>query len=128
MKRDNINAAGTIPPLGGGYSNALQISEFKRIVFVSGQVPMAADGTVPERFTEQCRRAWRNVEAQLLAADMTLQNVVKVTTFLGDRGYGKENRVVRKEFLGDLNPALTTIVCDIFDAAWLLEVEVIAAA
>lgn len=128
MKRDNINAAGTIPPLGGGYSNALQISEFKRIVFVSGQVPMAPDGTVPEGFTEQCRRAWRNVEAQLLAADMTLQNVVKVTTFLGDRAYGKENRVVRKEFLGDLNPALTTIVCDIFDAAWLLEVEVIAAA
>jgi enamine deaminase RidA (YjgF/YER057c/UK114 family) len=59
---------------------------------------------------------------------MTVQNIVKVTTFLGDRAYGKENRVVRKEVLGDLNPALTTIVCDIFDAAWLLEIEVIAAA
>lgn len=128
MKRDNINAAGTIPPLGGGYSNALQISDFKRIVFVSGQVPMEPDGTVPDGFTAQCRRAWRNVEAQLEAAGMTLQNIVKVTTFLGDRAYGKDNRVVRKEFLGDLNPALTTIVCDIFDAAWLLEIEVIAVA
>jgi enamine deaminase RidA (YjgF/YER057c/UK114 family) len=128
VKRQNINAAGTIPPLGGGYSNALQISEFKRVVFVSGQVPMEADGTVPEGFTAQCRLAWRNVEAQLRAADMTLENVVKVTTYLGDRAYGLENRVVRREVLGDLCPAWTTIVCDIFDAAWLLEVEVIAAA
>jgi 2-iminobutanoate/2-iminopropanoate deaminase len=128
MQRQNINAAGSIPPVGGGYSNALQILEFNRLVFVSGQVPMEPDGTVPEGFAAQCRRAWRNVEAQLLAADMRLQNVVKVTTFLSDRAYGKENRVVRKEFLGDLNPALTTIVCDIFDEAWLLEIEVIAAA
>jgi enamine deaminase RidA (YjgF/YER057c/UK114 family) len=128
VKRQTINAAGTIPPLGGGYSNALQISDFKRVVFVSGQVPMEADGTVPEGFAAQCRLAWRNVEAQLRAADMSMANVVKVTTYLGDRAYGKENRVVRREFLGDLCPALTTIVCDIFDAAWLLEVEVIAAA
>jgi enamine deaminase RidA (YjgF/YER057c/UK114 family) len=128
VKRQNINAAGTIPPLGGGYSNALQISEFKRVVFVSGQVPMEADGTVPEGFAAQSRLAWRNVEAQLRAADMSLANVVKVTTYLGDRAHGMENRVVRREFLGDLCPALTTIVCDIFDAAWLLEVEVIAAA
>lgn len=128
MQRQNINAPGSIPPVGGGYSNALQILEFKRLVFVSGQVPMEPDGTVPEGFAAQCRRAWRNVEAQLLAADMRLQNIVKVTTFLSDRAYGKENRVVRKEILGDLNPALTTIVCDIFDEAWLLEIEVIAAA
>ena len=128
MKRQKINAAGTIPPLGGGYSNAVQISEFKRVVFVSGQVPMEADGTVPEGFPAQCRLAWRNVEAQLRAADMSIENIVKVTTYLGDRAFGMENRVVRHEVLGDLCPAWTALVVDIFDAAWLLEIEVIAAA
>lgn len=128
MKRQKINAAGTIPPLGGAYSNAFQIADFKRVVFVSGQVPMEPDGTVPDGFPAQARLVWRNVIAQLHAADMTIENVVKVTTFLADRAYGKENRVVRHEVLGDLCPAWTTIVVDIFDAAWLLEVEVIAAA
>lgn len=40
MKRRNINAPDAIPPAGGGYSNALEISGFKRIVFVSGQIPV----------------------------------------------------------------------------------------
>ncbi len=128
MKRQKINAPGTIPPVGGAYSNAVQISDFKRVVFVSGQVPMKADGTVPEGFPAQCRLAWQNVEAQLRAADMSIENIVKVTTYLADRSFGMENRAVRHEVLGDLCPAWTAMVVDIFDAAWLLEIEVIAAA
>lgn len=59
---------------------------------------------------------------------MTLDNVVKVTTFLADRRYGTENREVRRQVLGDRCPASTTVVVDIFDSGWLIEVEAIAAA
>jgi 2-iminobutanoate/2-iminopropanoate deaminase len=128
MKRRMINAANATPPAGGGYSNALEISQFERIVFVSGQIPVDINGTVPSAFAAQCRLVWANVEAQLHAAEMRLDNVVDVTTFLADRAYGMENRVIRKQVLGDLCPASTTIVADIFDAAWLIEVKVVAAA
>ena len=128
MKRRNINAADATLPVGGGYANAVEISQFKRVVFVSGQIPVDIQGAVPSGFAAQCRLAWANVKAQLRAADMTIDNVVKVTTYLADRAYGMENRVARKEALGDLCPASTTIVADIFDAAWLVEIEVIAAA
>jgi 2-iminobutanoate/2-iminopropanoate deaminase len=128
MKRRMIDAANATPPAGGGYSNALEISQFKRIVFVSGQIPVDINGTVPSGFAAQCRLVWANVEAQLHAAEMTLDNVVDVTTFLADRAYGMENRVIRKQVLGDLCPASTTIIADIFDAAWLIEVKVVAAA
>jgi len=71
---------------------------------------------------------WINVEAQLKAAGMTLDNLVKVTTFLSDRRYRRENYEVRMEVLGERSPALTVIITGIYDEAWLLEIEAIAAA
>ena len=58
---------------------------------------------------------------------MTLDNIVKVTTFLSDRSYGQENRDIRREIFGDRAPATTVIITGIFDDQWLLEIEAIAA-
>ena len=85
------------------------------------------DGEVPQGFGAQCRLVWANVLAQLRAADMTLDNIVKVTTFLSDRSYGQENRDIRREIFGDRAPATTVIITGIFDDQWLLEIEAIAA-
>ncbi len=41
---------------------------------------------------DQARLAWRNLDAQLKAAEMGLDNLVKVTIFLSDRRYALENR------------------------------------
>ena len=38
------------------------------------------------------------------------------------------NAGVRQRVLGSHSPALTVIICDIFDEAWLLEIEAVAAA
>ena len=100
---------------------------FEELVFVSGQIPVDADGAVPEAFADQCRLVWRNVEAQLRAAGMGLGDIVKVTTFLSDRAYAAENSAIRQEVLAGLTPALTMIIAGIYDPAWLLEIEVIAA-
>ncbi|MGJ4950977.1 RidA family protein [Bradyrhizobium sp. HKCCYLS20291] len=116
------------PQPSGCYSQVCEVSHPTRWAFVSGQIPQDADGAVPADFTSQARLVWRNVEAQLRAADMTLGNIVKVTTYLSDRKYGVENRDVRNEVLGDLAPALTVIIAEIFDSAWLLEIEAVAAA
>lgn len=93
-----------------------------------GQTPMRADGSVPEGFEAQCRLAWRNVVAQLAAAGMTLDNLVIHRTFLADRRRTMQNRAVRKEILGDRAPACTVVICDLFDANWLIEIEATAVA
>ena len=49
-------------------------------MFVSGQIPVTSDNKVPEDFEAQARQAWANLIAQLHAADMTLDNLVKVTS------------------------------------------------
>ncbi|MGE0715853.1 MAG: RidA family protein [Alphaproteobacteria bacterium] len=123
-----IIAAPDAPLPASAYAQALEVRGADRILFVSGQVPSTVDGTVPPDFAAQARLAWANVEAQLRAAGMTLDNLAKVTIFLADRKYAMENRAQRQAVLGDRTPALTVIVCEIFDAAWLLEIEAIAVA
>lgn len=66
--------------------------------------------------------------AALTTAGMDVTNLVKVTTFLGDRRYAAVNTAVRNEMLGDPRPALTVIAAGIWDPAWLVEIEAIAAA
>ena len=83
---------------------------------------------MPERFEDQCRLAWQNVIAQLKAADMTLDNLVKVTIFLSDRKHIPDYRRVRQEVLQGRQIGLTTIITGIFDEGWLLEIEAVAAA
>jgi len=125
MKKRLINSDEAPPPVGW-YSQALEVSDAQRILFVSGQIPVTKDGEVPRGFGAQCRLVWANVLAQLRAADMTLDNIVKVTTFLSDRSYGQENRDIRREIFGDRAPATTVIITGIFDDQWLLEIEAIA--
>jgi 2-iminobutanoate/2-iminopropanoate deaminase len=124
IRRINSEAA---PVPTTGYSQALEVAGHSRMLFVSGQIPVGADGTVPEGFESQCRLAWRNVEAQLKAAGMTLDNLVMHRTYLADRRYIPVNRSVRSEVLGNRETALTVVIAGIFDEAWLLEIEAVAA-
>jgi 2-iminobutanoate/2-iminopropanoate deaminase len=127
MKMRSISA-NDAPQPAGGYAQVCEVSSPSRWAFVSGQIPQSVDGAVPPDFTAQARLVWGNIEAQLRAVDMTLANIVKVTTFLSDRQFNLENRSVRNEVLGELSPALTVIIAEIFDGAWLLEIEAVAAA
>jgi 2-iminobutanoate/2-iminopropanoate deaminase len=127
MKMKPVNAPDAPQPLGG-YVQAMEVSGASRILFVSGQIPTEVDGTVPERFEDQARLAWKNVFAQLATAGMGLDNLVKVTIFLSDRKYIADYRKVRQEVLQGREVGLTTIITGIFDEKWLLEIEAIAAA
>lgn len=116
------------PAPASRYAQAVEVTGASRILYVSGQIPETRDGTLPGTFREQCRQAWANVEAQLRAAGMTLDNLVKVTIFLANRSDAMDNRAVRQEVLGHRTPALTAIVTGIFDERWLVEIDAVAAA
>lgn len=115
------------PSASGSYAQAVRVEGARELLFVSGQIPVEVDGSVPAAFADQCRLVWRHVEAQLRAGGMGLGDIVKVTTFLSDRAHAQENSAIRQEVLAGLTPALTIIIAGIYDPAWLLEIEVIAA-
>lgn len=112
----------------GGYAQAVQVDSATRLLFISGQIPVTSDGEVPDSFEAQAEVVWANLEAQLRAAGMTFANLVKVTAFLADRADAAANRAVRQRMLGTHTPALTVIIAGIFDTAWKIEIEAIAAA
>jgi enamine deaminase RidA (YjgF/YER057c/UK114 family) len=126
--RTRVLEADDAAPAVGGYAQALEVTGAARTLYISGQVPVAADGSLAAGFAEQCRQAWANVEAQLRAAGMGLDNLVKVTTFLASRAHAMENREIRQEILGGRRVAVTVIVAGIFDEQWLIEIEAIATA
>ena len=110
-----------------GYSMGLELSQHRRLLFVSGQVPEKPDGSVPEGFEAQCEQSWRNVVEVLAAAGLGVEHLVKVTTFLTDRSQLVTNRAIRRKMLGEHQPALTVVVVQTVDSKWLLEIEAIAA-
>jgi 2-iminobutanoate/2-iminopropanoate deaminase len=116
------------PPVEGSYPQAVEVTGPTRWLYLSGQISVAPDGSLAAGFTAQCEQVWDNIETQLAAAGMTLDNLVKLTTFLSDRRYALENREVRVRRLAGRQPALTVIVTGIFDDAWLVEIEAAAAA
>ena len=110
-----------------GYSMGLEISQHRRLLFVSGQVPEKPDGSVPEGFEAQCEQAWRNIIAVLTAAGLGVEHLIKITTFLTDRNQVVANRAIRRKMLAEHEPASTVMIAQTVDGKWLLEIEAIAA-
>jgi enamine deaminase RidA (YjgF/YER057c/UK114 family) len=126
-RRPPVAVPGATAP-GGGYVDAYEVLGPARVLHISGQIPVGPDGAAPAAFGEQCRQVWANLTAVLARHGMGLGDLVKVTTFLSDRRYREENSAIRREILGEHRPALTILIAGIYDPAWLLEIEAIAAA
>lgn len=117
----------TVSPPSGGYTHGLEVVKASRLLFISGQIPERPDGQVPEDFAAQCETVWTNIEQILHSAGMSVENLVKVTTFLTDRQHAAANREIRQRHLKDHKLALTVIIAQTLDSQWLLEIEAIAA-
>ena len=66
-----------IPPTSF-YSHAIEVVARSRLLFISGQIAIAPDGSCATDFATQARQCWRNLTAVLAEAEMTLSDVVKI--------------------------------------------------
>ena len=112
----------------GPYSLGVEIPAGQRLLYVSGQVPVAADGSSPQGIKAQAEQVWRNILAVLESAGMGIENLVKVNHYLTKHenipGYGE----VRTRMLGAARPASTLVVVQgLVKPEWLVEVEAVAA-
>jgi 2-iminobutanoate/2-iminopropanoate deaminase len=70
---------------------------------------------------------WSNIRTILAAADMTVDNIVRLTSYLRDASYAEVNAVARVAALtGRVVPSFA-IVAETLVSDWLVETEVIAA-
>ena len=127
MQISFLNAA-EAPQPAAAYSQAVEVAGATRMLLLSGQLGVQPDGSAPATMADQATLAWSNVRAQLAAAGMGMENLVKVTMIIPDRSEIAASRPARAAALGDLRPASTVIVAGLADPAWKIEIEAIACA
>ena len=77
-----INPTDIVAPYGGAYNQAIEVPAGARMLYLSGQVGMAKDGTIPAGIEAQSEQLWINVTAILRDAGMTVNNIVKLNIYL----------------------------------------------
>ena len=112
------------PAAIGPYSQAIVVDH---LVFTSGQIPLAADGTlVTGDIATQTRQVLANLAAVLAAAGASLGDVVKTTVFMLDLGEFAAMNTVYADAFGASPPARATIGVAALPAGAQVEIEAIA--
>lgn len=112
------------PKAIGPYSQAI---EAKGTLYISGQLPInPANGEMPEGIKSQTEQALKNVEAILVEAGYTLDNVVKSTCLLSDIGNFKAMNEVYATFYKTDCPARAAYEVANLPLGALIEIETIA--
>ena len=85
----------------GSYSHQIEITGNERMLVLSGQIGMRDDGTVPEDPLEQINVALDNIFQNLRAANMGVQDIVKLTYYLvGEIDTTKRRELVASKLQG----------------------------
>ena len=110
------------------YHQAVKVTGAQTVLFISGQVAYDKDGGVLHRgdFKAQAREAFRAIRALVEAQGGTLDNVVKLNTYVVDVRYRADLVPVREEFFGKKGPASTLVqVGALAHPDWMIEIEAI---
>ncbi|MDO6728219.1 RidA family protein [Cognatishimia sp. 1_MG-2023] len=113
----------------GTYVHGIEPPAGSRMVFLSGQIPVALDGTVPTTMEEQATICWQNIEGILKSAGLGIEHLVRTTQYLTDASMYPDANAVRAKFLGDHRTASVAItVPALIEPSWLIEIDAIAMA
>lgn len=110
------------------YVHGVEVQAGARWLHLSGQIGIKPDDTCAEGIEAQLERAWLNVFANLEAADMGPENIVKIIVYLVDRKFLTAYLDTRDRMLGDAEPASTVVIADLVYPDLLVEIDVVAAA
>lgn len=125
--KHHLNPPGIRAPFGN-YSHGVTVPAGARWLVVSGELGIAADGTIPDSVRDQTRLCFENAAAVLREAGMSLKDVVRVRAYVTDPAHFPEYMAARDEFVTDPPPASTLVaVAGFARPEFKVEVEVTAA-
>ena len=77
------------------YIHAMEVQKPERLLYLSGTMGLDAQGGAGKTLAEQLDLVWSNIRAILASADMTVDNIVRVTSYLRDASYAEANQNAR---------------------------------
>jgi len=110
------------------YVHALEVRNAQRLLFVAGTMGLDPAGQAGATLEAQLGLIWSNIRAILASAGMTVDNIVRLTSYLRDPAYAEANAAARMAALAGRPVPATAIVVQTLVSEWLAEIEVIAAA
>ncbi|HET7016371.1 MAG TPA: RidA family protein [Streptosporangiaceae bacterium] len=122
------NPVDGVYPATKDYVHAIEVREAERLLFVAGTMGLDSAGLPGAGLAEQLDLLWINIRTILASAGMTVDNIVRLTSYLRDASYAEANAAARVAALGGRVVPTTAIVAQTLDTDWLVEIEVIAAA
>ena len=118
----------TVAPPFSAYAHAVEVPAKSRLLYVSGQLGVAPDGSVPVDFAGQANQAFRNVMAILEAAGMGPADIVRLNTYLTDSNDIAGYRAIRDSHMSGHEAASTMLVISaLAQPQFKIEVEAVAA-
>ena len=111
------------PAAIGPYSQAIDIGE---IIFTSGQIPVAPDGSVSSDISEQTRQALLNLKAVVEAGGSSFDKVIKTTVFITDMSQFGAINAVYSEFFSEPYPARSCVQVAALPKGVSIEIEAVA--
>jgi enamine deaminase RidA (YjgF/YER057c/UK114 family) len=104
-----------------GYSRAVRDG---RHVYVAGTAPIYPDGVAtPDDPYEQARRCLEIITAALAEVGAEPKHVVRTRVYLADADDWEGVGRAHGELFADVRPANTTVVAELLDRRWLVEIE-----
>lgn len=111
------------PAAIGPYSQAIDLGE---LIYTSGQIPVAPDGSISSDISEQTRQALENLKAVVEAAGSSFDKVVKTTVFITDMAQFGAINAVYAEFFSEPYPARSCVQVAALPKGVSIEIEAIA--
>ena len=111
-----------------GYTHVVEVLR-GRTIYIAGQVALDKSGNVVGKgdFAAQATQVFENLKAALAAAGATLDNLVKVTTFVTDMSQLAALRTIRGKYYGKNTPASTLVqIQKLAHEDLMVEIEAIA--
>jgi enamine deaminase RidA (YjgF/YER057c/UK114 family) len=111
------------------YVHAVAVDMPGRLLFSSGQLAIAKDGTVPLGIDAQCDLVFANLDAILAGAGMTRADVVRVNAFVLDRADFRPYMDARDRWFAGFPPPASTLmmVGGFTRPEFKVEIEIVAA-
>lgn len=123
-------APASIAPPFARYSHGVILPPGMRLLASSGQLGLAADGTVPEGAHAQADICFANLDALLAEAAGDRSHVVRLNAYVTDRTHMAGYMAARDAWLADVPvlPASTLVIVSGFTRPeFVVEVEMLAA-
>lgn len=108
------------PPAKGHYSHCV---EHNGILYLSGQLPLLPDGTVPDSIEAQTLLTLQKVEKILQAAGSKKEQILRMTVYITDIAYWSEVNAAYADFFGNHKPARCIIPCGKLNYGALIEID-----